>query len=117
MLARLLTRRGNRVGALLYGTDVDTVLPARGGRVHVLELLQRMAARPAETAAGATDLRELLLAAQRTIKRRSTLFVVSDFISAPGWETRARPARAAPRGDRGAPVRRRSRWTCPTSAW
>jgi uncharacterized protein (DUF58 family) len=86
VLARLLTRRGNRVGALLYGNAVDTVLPARGGRTHVLELLQRMAARPAEAAAGATDLRELLLAAQRTIKRRSTIFIVSDFVSAPGWE-------------------------------
>ncbi|MEO6362893.1 MAG: DUF58 domain-containing protein [Caldimonas sp.] len=86
VLARLLTRHGNRVGALLYGTKVDTVLPARGGRVHVLELLQRMAARPAEAAAGATDLRDLLLAAQRHVKRRSTIFVVSDFISPPGWE-------------------------------
>jgi len=86
VLARLLTRRGNRVGALLYGNNVDTVVPARGGRVHVLELLQRMAARPAEAAAGATDLRELLLAAQRTIKRRSTIFIVSDFISPTGWE-------------------------------
>jgi uncharacterized protein (DUF58 family) len=86
VLARLLTRRGNRVGALLYGTEVDTVLPSRGGRMHVLELLQRMAARPAEAAAGATDLRELLLAAERTIKRRSTIFIVSDFISPGGWE-------------------------------
>ena len=86
VLARLLTRHGNRVGALLYGNTVDTMLPARGGRIHVLELLQRMAARPAEAASGATDLRELLLAAQRTVKRRSTLFVVSDFVSAPGWE-------------------------------
>jgi uncharacterized protein (DUF58 family) len=86
VLARLLTRHGNRVGALLYGNSVDTVLPARGGRVHVLNLLQRMAGRPAESAGGATDLRELLLAAQRTIKRRSTLFIVSDFVSAPGWE-------------------------------
>ena len=86
VLARLLTRHGNRVGALLYGSSVDTVLPARGGRVHVLNLLQRMAARPAESAGGATDLRELLLAAQRTIKRRSTIFIVSDFVSAPGWE-------------------------------
>ena len=86
VLARLLTRHGNRVGALLYGAAVDTVLPARGGRMHVLELLQRMATRPAEAAGGATDLGELLLAAQRHIKRRSTVFVVSDFISAPGWE-------------------------------
>jgi len=86
VLARLLTRRGNRVGALLYGNRVDTVLPARTGRIHVLELLQRMAGRPAEAAPGATDLRELLLHAHRTIRRRSTIFVVSDFVSAPGWE-------------------------------
>ena len=36
VLARLLTGRGNRVGALLFGagdgTAQDTVLPARGGR-------------------------------------------------------------------------------------
>jgi len=86
VLARLLTRHGNRVGALLYGSDVDTVLPARGGRRHVLELMKRMASRPAEAGPGATDLRQLLLSAQRTIKRRSTLFIVSDFVSAPGWE-------------------------------
>ena len=86
VLARLLTRHGNRVGALLYGNQVDTVLPARGGRLHVLELLQRMASRPAESAAGSTDLRDLLAAGQRQIKRRSSVFVISDFISAPGWE-------------------------------
>ena len=87
VLARMLTRRGNRVGALLYGTEVDTVVPARGGRTHVLELLQRMTARPAEAAAGSTDLRVLLASAQRSVKRRSTIFVISDFISPPGWET------------------------------
>jgi len=86
VLSRLLTRHGNRVGALLYGTSVDTVIPARAGRLHVLHLLQRMAQRPAESAAGATQLRDLLLAGQRIVKRRSTIFVVSDFISPPGWE-------------------------------
>jgi uncharacterized protein (DUF58 family) len=87
VLGRLLIRHGNRVGALLYATDVDTVIPARSGRAHLLHLLQRLAARPAETAPGATELRELLNAAQRLVKRRSILFVVSDFISAPGWDT------------------------------
>lgn len=86
VLARLLTRHGNRVGALLYGTAVDTVIPARGGRTHVLNLLQRLAQRPSETAQGATQLRDLLLAGQRIVKRRSSLFVISDFISAPGWD-------------------------------
>src|SRR5678816_1400969 len=32
VLARQLTRHGNRVGALLYGNTVDTVLQERGGR-------------------------------------------------------------------------------------
>lgn len=86
VLARLLTRHGNRVGALLYGTEVDTVIPARTGRTHVLHLLQRMAQRPAQAPPGATQLGELLQAAQRMVKRRSTVFVVSDFISPPGWE-------------------------------
>jgi len=86
VLARLLTRHGNRVGALLYGTEVDTVIPARAGRLHVLHLLQRMARRPEQAPPGATQLRELLIAAQRIIKRRSTVFVVSDFITPPGWE-------------------------------
>jgi uncharacterized protein (DUF58 family) len=86
VVARILTQRGNRIGALLYGTEVDTVLPARGGRMHVLNLLERMAARPAESPGGATRLHDLLLAAQRLVKRRSMVFVISDFISAPGWD-------------------------------
>jgi uncharacterized protein (DUF58 family) len=86
VLARLLTRHGNRIGALLYGTEVDTVLPAGNGRLHVLNLLQRMGSRPEQSAAGATDLRDLLVAAHGIVKRRSSIFVISDFISAPGWE-------------------------------
>ena len=86
VLARLLTRHGNRVGAMLYGTEVDTVLPAGSSRMHVLNILQRMSARPKESAQGATNLRDLMMAAQGIVKRRSSVFVVSDFISAPGWE-------------------------------
>ncbi len=86
VLARLLTRHGNRVGAMLYGAGVDTVIPTRGGRRHVLHILHSIQNRPAQVEAGTTDLRELLESAAGIIKRRSTIFVVSDFISAPGWE-------------------------------
>jgi uncharacterized protein (DUF58 family) len=86
VLARVLTRHGNRVGALLYGSSVDTVIPARAGRRHVLHLLQRILNRPASGAAKATDLAELLDTAWRVAPRRSLMFVVSDFISTPGWE-------------------------------
>ncbi len=86
VLARVLTRHGNRVGAMLYGTGVDTVVPARGGRRHVLHLWHTMQARPETTTAMTTRLDELLRSAANLIRRRSTLFVVSDFISEPGWE-------------------------------
>jgi uncharacterized protein (DUF58 family) len=91
-LARVITRHGNRVGALLYGTQVDGVLPPRSSRLHVLELMQRMQAprpRPVHKAgtapARATALADLLRAAEGAMKRRSLVFVVSDFISQPGW--------------------------------
>jgi len=86
VLARLLTRHGNRVGALLYGSGVDTMIPTRGGRRHVLHLLHSIQARPAATESGTTRLTDLLASAASLIKRRSTIFVVSDFISEPGWE-------------------------------
>ncbi|MDF2467320.1 MAG: hypothetical protein K0Q43_5555 [Ramlibacter sp.] len=86
VLARLLTRHGNRVGALLYGSGVDTMIPTRGGRRHVLHLLHSIQARPASVESGTTRLTELIASAASLIKRRSTIFVVSDFISEPGWE-------------------------------
>ncbi|CAA9417728.1 MAG: hypothetical protein PA3071 [uncultured Ramlibacter sp.] len=87
VMARMLTRHGNRVGAMLYGSGVDTVIPTRGGRRHVLHLLHTLHARPAtRESAGATRLRDLLDSGASLIKRRSTVFVVSDFISEPGWE-------------------------------
>ncbi len=97
-LARVITRHGNRVGAMLFGQQVDAVLAPGASRRHVLNLLQRMreprrAAKPGQTrgqstgaVAAGTRLADLLGAAAGTIKRRGLVFVVSDFISAPGWQ-------------------------------
>jgi uncharacterized protein (DUF58 family) len=85
VLARLLTRHGNPVGALLYGDSVDTVIPARSGRRHVLHILHTMLSRPELTQSGATNLQDLLQNALRVMRRRSLVFVVSDFLSTPGW--------------------------------
>ena len=85
VLARLLTRHGNRVGALFYGDRVDMVIPARSGRRHALHILHRMLSRPEPTRSSATNLRDLLQTAFRVMQRRSVVFVVSDFISMPGW--------------------------------
>jgi uncharacterized protein (DUF58 family) len=85
VLAHLLGRHGNRVGALFLGARMDTVIPARSGRRHVLHLVQSMLSRPAPQAAPPTDLGGFLRAAYQAVPRRSLLFVVSDFISTPGW--------------------------------
>jgi len=88
VLARVLTRHGNKVGALFYGEDVDAMIPARSGRRHVLQILHAMLARPVAKRNAPTDLGELLSAAAHVMRRRSLVFVVSDFISVPGWEER-----------------------------
>ena len=89
VLARLLTRHGNRVGAVLYNGGVHGVLPPGSGRRHVLQLLQRVQegpATPADSPPGLTRLQDLLDSAGALFRRRSTVFVLSDFISEDGWE-------------------------------
>src|SRR5215218_7495677 len=85
-LARLLTRHGNRVGAVLYGNGVERTIPARGGRIQVLRLINDLLRAPRLESSPETDLSTLLEAGQHSIKGRSLVFVVSDFISVPGWE-------------------------------
>jgi uncharacterized protein (DUF58 family) len=85
VLARLLTRHGNRVGALFYSDSIDTMIRARSGRAHVLHIIDRMMARPERSASAETNLTEFLGNAFQIMRRRSVVFVVSDFISKPGW--------------------------------
>ncbi len=108
-LALVLTRRGNRIGMVVFDQDLERVLPARSGRNQVLRiadiLLDRRNARAAATAAPATsrgrrrasradhgperrvtDLGAMLHRSAGMIRRRSLVVVVSDFISEPGWE-------------------------------
>ncbi len=86
VLARLLTTHGNRVGAMLSGAEDEAVIPARAGRRHVLHLLHAMGERHEAPEGRGTDLEAFLKAALRTLKRRSLVFIVSDFIAAPGWQ-------------------------------
>lgn len=85
-LSRLLTRHGNRVGAVMYGSGVQHKVPARSGRLHVLRLLNDLLKQPHHQRAPMTDLSALIKGGLHTIKKRSLVFVVSDFISTPGWE-------------------------------
>ena len=85
-LARLLTRHGNRVGAIFYDSRIRRTIPARGGRIQVLRLIHDLIQQPPLPHAPFTDLSPLLEGGLGIIKRRSLVFVISDFICAPGWE-------------------------------
>jgi len=85
-VARLLTRHGNRVGAVFYDSRIERLIPARGGRPQVLRLINDLLNQPSQARAPFSDLSLLLNAGLNAIKRRSLIFVISDFISAPGWE-------------------------------
>jgi uncharacterized protein (DUF58 family) len=62
------------------------VIPARGGRLQVLRLIHDLLRQPKLPRAPFTDLTPLLQGGLHAIKRRSLVFIVSDFICAPGWE-------------------------------
>lgn len=85
-LARILTRHGNRVGAMMYGSRVQHTVPARGGRNQVLRIINDLLRQPRQKQGSITDLAPLFNSGLNAIKKRSLVFVISDFISAPGWE-------------------------------
>jgi uncharacterized protein (DUF58 family) len=86
-LARLFTQGGNRVGAILYDNRHQRVIPPRTGRTHVLRLTHEITkpalAHPDGTT---TDLDAMLRLAASTARRRSLVFVISDFIGDVDWE-------------------------------
>jgi uncharacterized protein (DUF58 family) len=85
-LARLLTRQGNRVAAMLYNGASGRTIPPLGGQKQVLRLIRDLGRSDSQTAPGETDLKPLLQAGHNTLKRRSLVFLMSDFFSLPGWE-------------------------------
>jgi uncharacterized protein (DUF58 family) len=91
LLARVLTKHGNRIGALIYrgGDQIAKVLPVGHGRRHVLALID-LIREPKKTeekksAAVGTDLSQFFKQAGNMLKRRSLVFVASDFISQTPW--------------------------------
>lgn len=85
ILSRVLTRHGNPVGAILYGDGIEAVIPPRTGRNHVLHMMHLVMSRPLLSRSLATSLDGLLRDANQVIKRRSLVFLISDFITQPGW--------------------------------
>jgi uncharacterized protein (DUF58 family) len=86
-LARLFTHGGNRVGAILYDNHARRVIPPKTGRNHVLHMTQQIIkGTSGEPDGTVTDLDAMLRLAATTVRRRSLIFVISDFIGEDTWE-------------------------------
>jgi uncharacterized protein (DUF58 family) len=85
-LGRLFTHSGNRVGAILYDNSHRRVIPPGSGRTHVLRLAHEITtAQPSIPDGQPTDLAAMVALAAATVRRRSLVFVLSDFIGDGDW--------------------------------
>jgi uncharacterized protein (DUF58 family) len=80
LLAFAAVRNQDRVGAALISDRLELFLAPQRRRTHVLRLVREILERPAR---GGTDLERGLQATLATLKRRSVLFLISDFVGTP----------------------------------
>jgi len=88
VMAKLLMKRGNRIGALILNPaepEGFKYIPARMHRRHLLHLLHVLETSPVTQQSHHTRLTDWLRKANGLLKRRSSVFVVSDFMGAFNW--------------------------------
>ncbi len=77
VLAFSALQNNDKVGLFLFTDEVEEFVPPRKGRRHVLHLIRDLLA--FEPRRPQTKLKSLLEAANRVLRRRSILFLISDF--------------------------------------
>ncbi len=88
VMAKLLMQRGNRIGALILSPAQPSGLqhiPARMGRRHLLHLMHTVQSVPHAVAPHQSDLSHWLASANGLLKRRASVFVISDFLGPTDW--------------------------------
>lgn len=79
VLALAAARNNDRVGALFFTDRIEHMVPARKGRRQVLRIISELLSfQPAGTG---TDLRTALEYLESVARRRSVVFIVSDFLT------------------------------------
>ena len=79
VLALAAARNNDRVGTLFFTDRVERMIPARKGRRHVLRIISEILS--FEPAGSGTNLALALEQLEPALRRRSVLFIVSDFMT------------------------------------
>ena len=81
VLSFAATTNNDKVGLLIFTDQIELMIPPRKGRRHVLRVIRELLA--FEPKGHKTDIRLALDTINRLLKRRSIIFLVSDFLSEP----------------------------------
>ncbi len=79
VLALAAARNNDRVGALFFTDRVERMITARRGRRHTLRVISELLS--FQPAGSGTDLSSALEYLESVLRRRSVLFIVSDFLA------------------------------------
>jgi len=85
VLARLLSRNGNRVGAVLYGAETPRIVRPGTGRNQALRIGRELERTAASGTSTTTDL-AAMLDAVTLVARRCLVVVISDLIGTGDWQ-------------------------------
>jgi uncharacterized protein (DUF58 family) len=78
VLAYAAITNNDKVGLLVFSDQVELLIPPRKGRTHVLRLIRDLlAVKPAHTG---TDISLALRMVNQSLRRRSIVFLISDFL-------------------------------------
>ena len=81
VLSFAATSNNDKVGLLIFTDQVELYIPPRKGRKHVLRLIRELLA--FEPIGKGTDIKMALDTVNQILKRRSIIFLVSDFLAEP----------------------------------
>lgn len=81
VLAFAATNNNDKVGLMIFTDEVELYIPPRKGRKHVLRIVRELLA--FKPKARGTNIKLALDSVNRLLKRRSIVFLVSDFIAEP----------------------------------
>ena len=97
MLAYAAVHTGDKVGVLLFGGQVEKIIPPKKGKQHILRVIRDILTFRSKTRG--TDLKGALDSAGRIMKHPGVVFV-DQRLPGRGLRSRAQAAGSAARGDR-----------------
>ena len=103
LVAFAAARQNDRVGLLAFSDRIELFVPAKKGMTHVLRIVREiLSIRPA---GAGTDLAGAMRYLNLVLRRRSTVFLISDFLeSGPAESRRRRIPSAGPSAGPSAPI-------------